>query len=65
MKLPSTTDGLEEWAKAHGSYPESATIREQKPGLKGGMRSTVVTGKNPWTKKTPQSIEDVWLKLIC
>ena len=65
MKLPSRTDGLEEWAKAHGPYPESATIRGQKPGPKGGMRSAVVEDLNPRTKKILQSIDDARLKLIC
>ena len=59
--------GLEEWVKAHGPYPESATTGGQKPGLKGGMRSTVVGGPKPThgIKKTLQSTDDARLKLIC
>ena len=65
MKLPTNTDGLEEWVKARGPYLDSATIRGQKPGPKGGMRSSVVEDQNPRIKKIPQSIDEARLKLIC
>ena len=65
MKLPSAMDDLEEWVKARGPYPESVTVGGQKPGLEGGMRSTVVEDQYPRIKKTLQSNNGVRLKLIC